>query len=114
MTLFNQLDERDKLTLADYIRSQTATPRKPATKKKKEVPPLTLLPDDGNKEPICKICGNEAGYTDHFQPSPNYHPFESPAKSAGGRSSRKGSGTKSAASSEGGAGSALAASSAGD
>jgi hypothetical protein len=33
MNLFAQLDERDKQTLADYVRSQTAAPRKKATKK---------------------------------------------------------------------------------
>lgn len=26
-------------------------------------------------EPICDTCGNIAGYVDHFQPSPSYHPF---------------------------------------
>jgi hypothetical protein len=25
--------------------------------------------------PICDTCGNLAGYVDHFQPSPSYHPF---------------------------------------
>lgn len=33
MNLFVILDERDKTTMADFVRSQTATPRKKATKK---------------------------------------------------------------------------------
>jgi mono/diheme cytochrome c family protein len=33
MNLFAQLDERDRQTLADYVRSQTATPRKKSVKK---------------------------------------------------------------------------------
>jgi len=33
MNLFALLDERDKQTLADYVKSQTATPRKKAVKK---------------------------------------------------------------------------------
>ncbi len=45
MTLFNQMDERDKVTLADYIKSQTLTPRKAAAKKTGKVKP-TLLPDN--------------------------------------------------------------------
>lgn len=48
--------------------------------------------DSGNassassNDPKCGICGNPEEYQDHFQPSPNYHPFEAPkvkkAKSA--------------------------------
>jgi hypothetical protein len=34
------------------------------------------------KEPICGICGNEEGYTDHFKPSPRYHAFETGKKKA--------------------------------
>jgi hypothetical protein len=33
MNLFAQMDERDRTTLAEYVRTQTATPRKKATKK---------------------------------------------------------------------------------
>lgn len=40
MALFAQMDERDKQTLADYVRTQTATPRKKAAKAKKDAPPL--------------------------------------------------------------------------
>jgi|SRR5688572_26398792 len=87
MTLFNQLDERDKLILADYIRAQTATPRKAATKKKKDTP---LLVPDGTQEPMCGACGNNAEYQDHFAPSPNYHEFEAPkAKKARAASAEK-------------------------
>ena len=45
MTLFNQMDERDRNTLADWIRSQTATPRKAAAKKTAKAK-ATLLPDN--------------------------------------------------------------------
>ena len=38
MNLFALLDERDKQTLADYVKSQTATPRKKAVKKVEVVP----------------------------------------------------------------------------
>lgn len=44
MNLFGQMDERDKQTLADWIRSQTATPRKVSTKKSSKR--VTLLPDN--------------------------------------------------------------------
>lgn len=40
MALFAQMDERDKQTLADYVRTQTATPRKKTAKAKKEAPPM--------------------------------------------------------------------------
>jgi len=45
MTLFSQMDERDRITLADYIKSQTATPRKAATKKTAKAKAV-LLPDN--------------------------------------------------------------------
>jgi len=45
MTLFNQMDERDRNTLADFIRSQTATPRKAVAKKTAKTKPA-LLPDN--------------------------------------------------------------------
>lgn len=35
MNLFGQMDERDKQTLADWVRSQTTTPRKKSNKVKK-------------------------------------------------------------------------------
>lgn len=44
MNLFAQMDERDRQTLADYVRSQTQAPRKPATKKASKKAPL--LPDN--------------------------------------------------------------------
>ena len=34
------------------------------------------------KEPLCVTCGNEEGFTDHAQPSPNFHEFQT-AKAAG-------------------------------
>lgn len=49
MALFAQMDERDRQTLADYIRTQTATPRKKSTKPKKD-PPLLQLKTDANSE----------------------------------------------------------------
>lgn len=54
MNLFGQMDERDKQTLADWIRSQTATPRKKSTKGKKVdmsgtgAPILTGLSNQGS------------------------------------------------------------------
>lgn len=51
----------------------------------------------------CDACGKEEGYQDHYQPSPNYHPFasSSTARSAAkGSSSRKGSQIESGASIE--------------
>ena len=30
---------------------------------------------------LCGVCGNEEGYQDHFQPSPNYHELEVGKKS---------------------------------
>ena len=53
---------------------------------------------------LCGICGNEAGYQDHFKPSPNYHPFASSSSArsaAGGLSSKNGSQIESEASTEG-------------
>lgn len=44
MALFAQMDERDRQTLADYVRTQTATPRKRTTKK-----PQPLLTDASNQ-----------------------------------------------------------------
>jgi len=35
IVLFNQLDERDKQTMADYVKSQTAKPRKKTVKSEK-------------------------------------------------------------------------------
>ncbi len=45
MALFNQMDERDKQTMSDWIRSQTVTPRKAAAKKTAKTKPA-LLPDN--------------------------------------------------------------------
>jgi hypothetical protein len=37
------------------------------------------------KELLCTLCGNEEGFTDHAQPSPNFHEFQTAkAASAGG------------------------------
>jgi mono/diheme cytochrome c family protein len=47
MNLFTQLDERDRQTLAAYVRSQTAAPRKKPTKKV-ETPILTGIPKSGS------------------------------------------------------------------
>jgi len=35
IVLFNQLDERDRQTMADYVKSQTAKPRKKTVKSEK-------------------------------------------------------------------------------
>jgi hypothetical protein len=70
------LSPEETLTLVDYLKSKTAVPRKKPEKKKKDAPPTLVL------QPICGICGHEEGYTDHFQPSPNYHAFESGKKKA--------------------------------
>lgn len=43
MALFNAMDERDRNTLADWVKSQTATPRKAAVKKGKK--PVALIED---------------------------------------------------------------------
>src|SRR5690349_7672565 len=75
-------------------RTLTPTPRKASTKKKQDPSPAapTLLPDNEVKEPMCIACGHGPDYQDHFQPAPAYHPFESSARTASRRSSRKGSG----------------------
>jgi hypothetical protein len=101
MNLFAQLDERDRQTLADYVRSQTQAVRVP--KSSKPVPraekKLSLktsgLPavasteaETGNastvegKGDLCLMCGYEASYQDHFRPSPNYHAFEGKKKAS--------------------------------
>jgi hypothetical protein len=80
-------------SLVSLEHSLAPTPRK--TAKKKEAPPPTLLPEDGAKEPMCVVCGHGVDYQDHFQPSPAYHPFASSVRTAGRRSSRKGSATQS-------------------
>ena len=83
----DSLSPEETLTLVDYLRSKTAVPRKKPEKKKKDAQAsLTLQSSAETKpakgEPICGICGNEADYQDHFQPSPNYHVFESGKKKA--------------------------------
>lgn len=72
--------------------------------------------DEENEDagPICDTCGNVKGFQDHHQPSPNYHPFESTARSAGKRSSRKGAGTGSTVNSETSSAGALAVGAGGD
>lgn len=40
--------------------------------------------------PRCGVCGHGEQYQDHFEPSPNYHPFDSPVVSAEKKSRRKG------------------------
>ena len=65
MNLFVLLDERDKQTLADYIRSQTTTPRKGSKKK---------------VEPICATCGNVESFADHNPSSDVFHKFRTTIK----------------------------------
>lgn len=73
MNLFVLLDERDKQTLADYVHSQTATPRK--GKKKVE------------KDPICATCGNMESFADHNPSSDAFHKFRTTIKKKGGEPS---------------------------
>jgi len=73
MTLFNQMDERDKVTLADYIKSQTAVPRKAAAKKPA-------------KPAACVTCGSEEFVPDHQPESASYHIFRTTLKKRGGKS----------------------------
>jgi hypothetical protein len=81
MNLFAEMDDRDKQTLADYVRTQTAAPRKKPEKTttKKKAPSVL---QDASKPELCGVCGNLAEYRDHFKPSPNFHEFEGKSKAA--------------------------------
>lgn len=91
LKLVDQLSDDEKLTLHDYLRperkaSKSPMPAQPAGGRSSRKPRAggqgasTAAGKDGAggvaKEPICVTCGNEEGYVDHSQPSPNYHAFE--------------------------------------
>lgn len=46
--------------------------------RKKAAPPVAQKDLPVDKPVLCGACGNEASYTDHFEPSPHYHKFEDP------------------------------------
>lgn len=92
LRLLSTLTDDEKATLRDVLRP-TPTPRtvKKSTKKPKVSPEATLpligtAPENTIGQPsgvICAACGNDEGYTDHFEPSPHYHAFEPPRSAKG-------------------------------
>jgi hypothetical protein len=105
ITLFNQLDERDKGTFTEYVRAQTATLRKASVVKPAAAQPdysTTICSKEGCEfTAVNAIHDPKAGYG-------GYHAFVPPT---GKKRTRK---TADAASGEPGDGSALAASGGGD
>jgi hypothetical protein len=85
LLLVQTLTDSEKATLRDVLRP-APVPRgaKKPTKKPKAsadaAPLLTSADASDENEPKCAACGNPESYTDHFQPSPHYHPFESSKK----------------------------------
>lgn len=95
------------LTPKPRKKAATAPPaqaKPPTVKKEKEAAKVEggngvdLEPENFGSR--CGVCGNGEQYQDHFQPSPNYHPFDSPAKNAGKKSKQKAAAASSTASTE--------------
>lgn len=99
--LFNALTKDEKKLCLDFIAPEPEPePRAEQPKKRRTRKPRTGLPaqasDKKDKEaekvegsngadlepeefgPRCGVCGHGEQYQDHFQPSPNYHPFDAP------------------------------------
>lgn len=82
LLLVNELNAEQRADLLDVLRGRPQRASKPkaakpaaASAKEPKEPKAPKQPRlvEG---PICEACGNEEGHTDHFQPSPNYHPFD--------------------------------------
>lgn len=97
-TAANELDIASAIYNAHYdalTRLEQARESKPQ-KKAKKPSASAPAPLPADKEAKCGICGNPEDFQDHFQPSPNYHPFDPPKSVARAvRKSRQKKGTES-------------------